>query len=63
MALARQIASGSPQAIRAAKRLLNAASPVDAARVLAHEADEQHKIIGSAEQREAVRAGMEKRAP
>jgi enoyl-CoA hydratase/carnithine racemase len=62
MALARQIASGSPQAIRAAKRLLNAASPVDAARVLAHEADEQQKIIGSAEQREAVRAGMDKRA-
>jgi enoyl-CoA hydratase/carnithine racemase len=45
MALARQIASSSPQAIRAAKRLLNAASPVDAARVLAMEAAEQQKII------------------
>ena len=63
MSLARQIASSSPQAIRAAKRLLNAASPVDAARVLALEAAAQQKIIGSAEQREAVLAGMQKRAP
>ena len=47
MALARQVASSSPQAIRAAKRLLNAAAPVDAARVLAHEAAEQQEIIRS----------------
>jgi enoyl-CoA hydratase/carnithine racemase len=63
MEMARHIASSSPQAIRAAKRLLNAASPVDAAGVLAMEAAEQQKIIGSAEQREAVLAGMEQRAP
>jgi enoyl-CoA hydratase/carnithine racemase len=61
--MARQIAASSPDAIRAAKRLLNGASPVDAARVLASEAFEQQRLIGSANQREAVAAGMEKRAP
>jgi enoyl-CoA hydratase/carnithine racemase len=62
-AMARQIAGNSPEAIRAAKRLLNAASPVDAAKVLVHEAFEQQRLIGSANQREAVAAGMEKREP
>lgn len=62
-AMARQIAASSPDAIRAAKRLLNGASPVDAARVLQAEALEQQRLIGSANQREAVMAGMEKRAP
>jgi enoyl-CoA hydratase/carnithine racemase len=61
-AMARQIAGSSPDAIRGAKRLLNAASPVDAARVLLAEAFEQQRLIGSANQREAVRAGMENRA-
>lgn len=60
-AMARQIAGSSPDAIRAAKRLLNTASPVDAARVLVAEAFEQQRLIGSANQREAVAAGMEKR--
>lgn len=59
--LARQIAASSPDAIRAAKRLFNTASPVDAARVLVAEAFEQQRLIGSANQREAVQAGMEKR--
>jgi enoyl-CoA hydratase/carnithine racemase len=63
MAWAARIAASSPDAIRAAKRLLNAASPVDAARVLHMEAAEQQAIIGSANQREAVLAGMEARAP
>ena len=62
-AMARQIAGSSPDAIRAAKRLMNTASPVDGARVLAAEAFEQQRLIGSANQREAVQAGMEKRAP
>jgi enoyl-CoA hydratase/carnithine racemase len=61
-AMARQIAASSPDAVRAAKRLLNGASPVDAARVLTHEALEQQRLIGSPNQREAVAAGMEKRA-
>jgi enoyl-CoA hydratase/carnithine racemase len=61
-AMARQIAASSPDAIRAAKRLMNTASPVDAARVLVAEAFEQQRLIGSANQREAVQAGMESRA-
>ena len=60
-ALARQVAGSNPDAIRAAKRLFNGASPVDAARVLVAEAFEQQRLIGSANQREAVQAGMEKR--
>lgn len=59
--IAAQIAAASPDAIRAGKRLFNSASPVDAARVLLHEAMEQQRLIGSANQREAVAAGMEKR--
>ena len=62
-AMARQIAGSSPDAIRAAKRLFNTASPVDAARVLVAEAFEQQRLIGSGNQREAVAAGMEKREP
>lgn len=62
-AMARQIAASNPDAIRAAKRLFNGASPVDAARVLVAEAFEQQRLIGSANQREAVQAALEKRAP
>jgi enoyl-CoA hydratase/carnithine racemase len=61
--IARQIASSSPEAIRAGKRLLNGASPVAAARVLQAEADEQARLIGSPNQMEAVMAAMQKRAP
>ena len=61
--MARQIAGSSPDAVRGAKRLLNTASPVDAARVLVAEAFEQQRLIGSANQREAVQAGMENRPP
>ena len=62
-AMARQIAGSSPDAIRAAKRLFNTASPVDAARVLVAEAFEQQRLIGSANQKEAVQAQVENRAP
>jgi len=62
-ALAALIASRSPDAIRAGKRLLNAASPVDATSVLMAESHEQQRLIGSANQREAARAGLEKREP
>ena len=60
--LARQIAARSPDAVRAAKRLLNGASPVRAAEVLLAEAREQQLLIGSANQLEAVKAGLQGRA-
>jgi enoyl-CoA hydratase/carnithine racemase len=62
-ALAAQIAGRSPDAIRAGKRLLNSACAVDAAPVLLAESHEQQRLIGSANQREAARAGLEKRDP
>jgi enoyl-CoA hydratase/carnithine racemase len=62
-ALARRIAQASPDAIRAAKRLLNGASAVDAAKVLMAESHEQARLIGSPNQLEAVRAGLEGRMP
>ncbi len=61
--LAADIASKSPDAIRAGKRLLNAAASLDAAELLLRESVEQKALIGSANQAEAVRANMEKRAP
>ena len=62
-ALAAQIAAASPDAIRAGKRLLNGASPVQAGPVLMAESVEQKALIGSPNQREAALAGLEKRAP
>lgn len=62
-ALARQIASSNPDAIRAAKRLLNGASPVRADAVLLAESREQQALIGNPNQIEAVRAALEGRAP
>jgi enoyl-CoA hydratase/carnithine racemase len=61
--LAAQIAASSPDAIRAAKRLLNGASPVRAAEILIAEAREQKALIGSPNQREAALAGLQKRPP
>jgi len=60
--VAREIAGKSPDAIRAAKRMLNKLS-VDPARALMAESVEQQKLLGSPNQTEAVRANMEKRAP
>jgi enoyl-CoA hydratase/carnithine racemase len=60
--VAREIAGKSPQAIRAAKRLLNNLS-VDPGPALLAESVEQTKLMGSANQLEAVRANIEKRAP
>jgi len=59
---AREIAGKSPDAIRAAKRLLNNLS-VDPGPALLAESVEQMKLMGSANQLEAVRANIEKRAP
>jgi len=59
---AREIAGKSPDAVRAAKRLLNKLS-VDAGAALMAESVEQQKLLGSANQLEAVRANIDKRAP
>jgi enoyl-CoA hydratase/carnithine racemase len=62
LAMAREIAGQSPDAIRAAKRMLNNLS-VDPAAALLAESVEQMKLMGSANQQEAVRANLEKREP
>lgn len=59
---AREIASKSPDAIRAAKRMLNALNG-DAGPALLAESVEQEALMGEPNQREAVRANVEKRAP
>src|SRR5215470_3146335 len=58
---AREIAARSPDAVRAMKRLLNMAGDADAAAILLAESKEQAALIGSPNQIEAVRAGMEGR--
>jgi enoyl-CoA hydratase/carnithine racemase len=63
MAIAREIASRSPDAIRAAKRLLRLGTAIDATALLAAERAEQKRLIGSANQVEAVRANLENRSP
>jgi enoyl-CoA hydratase/carnithine racemase len=63
LALAREIAGKNPQAVRAAKRLLNAAADGDEAAILLQETREQIALIGSPNQVEAVKANLEKRAP
>src|ERR1700686_408622 len=60
--VAREIAGKSPQAIRAAKRLLNNLS-VDPGPALLAESVEQTKLMGSANHLEAGRPNIEKRPP
>jgi len=60
--MAREIAGKSPDAIRAAKRMLNNLA-VDPAAALLAESVEQQKLLGSPNQTESVRANLEKRAP
>jgi enoyl-CoA hydratase/carnithine racemase len=59
---AKEIAARSPDAVRAIKRLLNAAADADSAAILLAESKEQAKLIGSPNQIEAVRSGMEGRS-
>lgn len=59
---AREIASKNPDAIRANKRIFNQAVYTDAASGLLSESVEQDKLIGSANQVEAVLSQLEKRA-
>lgn len=63
MALAREIAGRNPHAVKACKRLFNLAAHADDATILRAESDEQVRLMRSPNQVEAVRAGMEKRAP
>ena len=60
--LAREIAGKSPDAIRACKRMLNNLT-VDPGPALLAESVEQMKLMGEPNQREAVSANIEKRAP
>jgi enoyl-CoA hydratase/carnithine racemase len=60
--MALEIAGKSPDAIRAAKRLLNKLT-VDPGPALLAESVEQIKLMGAPNQREAVRANLEKRTP
>jgi len=63
LTLAHEVAARSPDAVRGAKRLLNASAELDAAQLLLRESIEQKALIGSANQTEAVMANLEKRAP
>ena len=59
---AREIAAKSPDAVRAAKRLLNLAVATDAKSGLMAESVEQQKLIGSPNQLEAILSNLQKRA-
>jgi enoyl-CoA hydratase/carnithine racemase len=63
LALAGEIAGRSPDAVRAAKRLLTQAHRSHDAAVLLQESTEQEQLIAGANQLEAIRAHLEKRAP
>jgi len=63
LALAAEIASKNPQAIRAGKRLLNLMGEGDQHAILLAESQEQGALIGSPNQVEAVTANLQKRAP
>jgi len=60
---ATEIAGKSPDAIRAMKRMLNESLNLDEADSLALEARLQSRLLGQPNQREAVLANMENRAP
>jgi enoyl-CoA hydratase/carnithine racemase len=63
LALAREIASMNPHAVRHAKRLLDLAGTVSLADGLAAERVAMRELVGSPNQVEAVTASFEKRAP
>jgi enoyl-CoA hydratase/carnithine racemase len=63
MELATEIAGRSPDAVRAAKQLLNAGYDTPEAQALRLEAELQLGVLGGSNQREAVMANAEKRAP
>lgn len=63
LAFAHEIGGMSPHAVRAGKRLMKVMQEGDAAAILRAESDEQMRLIGSANQKEAVMANIAKRAP
>lgn len=63
MAMARAIADSSPDAMRAAKRLLNLPGAISDGDLLLAESREQEVLLASDNHAEAVRAGRDKRAP
>ncbi len=63
LATAREIAAKNPDAMRANKRLLNAAVLTDPLGGLTQESVEQGRLIGSPNQIEAVMSNLQKRAP
>jgi enoyl-CoA hydratase/carnithine racemase len=63
LAIAREIATRSPAAVRGIKRLANALSDATATELLVQETDEQLRVIRTPDQVEAVMANMEKRKP
>ena len=63
LATAHDIAGRSPDAVRAAKRLLNLPSASDAAAGLAAETAEQAALLGAPNHIEAVRSNLEGRTP
>ena len=63
MAMAREIAGRSPDAVRGAKKLINRLSNAGAAEHFAAEREIIFKLIGSPNQVEAITANFENRAP
>ena len=61
--IAAEIASKSPDAVRAAKRLINESWHDDPHAALRREAMLQHAVLTGENQREAARANLEKRPP
>jgi enoyl-CoA hydratase/carnithine racemase len=63
LAVAREIAGRSPDAVRGAKRLINRLSNAGAAEHFAAEREIIYTLIGSPNQVEAITANFENRAP
>ena len=63
MGMAHEIAEKNPEAIRRMKKMLNAIESQDVARRFESERENINALIGSPNQKEAVKAYFEKRAP
>jgi enoyl-CoA hydratase/carnithine racemase len=63
LTMAAQIAARNPEAVRAAKQVLNHSALVDVATGLAEEASAMQGLLGTANQLEAISAQFEGRAP
>jgi len=63
LTIAHGLSEGSPRAVRAAKRLLNAMNAATDAQLLAAETDEQLLLLGGSDQQEAITAHGAHRPP